>query len=355
MYECEHFKKKKSFTLPAAKMSVEMKLIVTCQLLIIMMLVSPVYALGDEIIYGHYCYTYGDKESVKEARETARALAIRDAIESNQIFIVSKTHVKDFKLTNDLIQTIVSGHIKNIKVIEHTETSRTICDKIEAHINPTTIEKLILENDTGQNNEGNTIINNLRLDWGKWTIQEHNHQYPYVRDADWKKLPNNIKKMIPPPAPCPAENKLCWSRVKEIGRIPEEFNKGLVLYSVIVIESSYAFLEVTTRMINNIEYDVLKWGWKIKLKNNSRKGICAYTGYALYDENNFLLSKTDEKDWDNDTQGIFLKPRGTKDLKGTAQWLIEKKSYPYPAKRVHYGDYKLFLRNADFFDEIADE
>lgn len=68
-------------------------------LLLIIFTVSNCYA--DEIIKGHYCYTHGDNESLKEARETTRVLAIRNAIESYRVFITSASRVANFQLTND--------------------------------------------------------------------------------------------------------------------------------------------------------------------------------------------------------------------------------------------------------------
>ena len=38
-------------------------------LLVIFVLFLPSIGFADEIIKGHYCYTYGDNESLKEARE----------------------------------------------------------------------------------------------------------------------------------------------------------------------------------------------------------------------------------------------------------------------------------------------
>lgn len=38
-------------------------------------LLYPILSQGEEVINGHYCYTYGDNESLKEAREMTKALA----------------------------------------------------------------------------------------------------------------------------------------------------------------------------------------------------------------------------------------------------------------------------------------
>jgi hypothetical protein len=112
-------------------------------LLVIFVLFLPSIGFADENIKGHYCYTYGDNESLKEARELTRTLAIRDAIETYRIFVESTSTVKNFKLTNDLIQMITSGYLKNIKVLKHTEKDRTICETIQASISPKVVENII--------------------------------------------------------------------------------------------------------------------------------------------------------------------------------------------------------------------
>jgi hypothetical protein len=109
-------------------------------LFLIIFTVSNCYA--DEIIKGHYCYTYGDNESLKEAKEITRTLAIRNAIESYRVFITSASTVNNFQLTNDLIQIISSGYLKDLKTIEYKEESRTICETIQASVSPQEIEKI---------------------------------------------------------------------------------------------------------------------------------------------------------------------------------------------------------------------
>jgi hypothetical protein len=112
--------------------------------LIVLLIILPFsISFADEIITGHYCYTYGDNESLKEARETTRMLAIRNAIESYRAFITSASTVGNFQLTNDLIQIISSGYLKDLRTIEHKEEGRTICETIQATVSPQAIENVI--------------------------------------------------------------------------------------------------------------------------------------------------------------------------------------------------------------------
>lgn len=100
-------------------------------------------AFADDIIQGKYCYTYGDSESLKEAREITQQLAIRNAIESYRTFVVATAAVKNFQLTNDLVQMISSGYLKDVKSLEHTEKGREVCDSIEARISPQVVENIL--------------------------------------------------------------------------------------------------------------------------------------------------------------------------------------------------------------------
>ena len=111
-------------------------------------------SFSDEIIHGNFCYNYGDNESLLEARDTAKALAIREAIQSYKIIVKSlfESKIKETRnngkieynsVTNDLLQTIATGHLKNIKVLKHTEKGRKICYTIQGSVEPTDIRELI--------------------------------------------------------------------------------------------------------------------------------------------------------------------------------------------------------------------
>ena len=59
----------------------------TVLMIILIFGVVPAFAEdAEEKIKGHYCYTYGDNESLVEAREFARTMATKNAIESYNIF-----------------------------------------------------------------------------------------------------------------------------------------------------------------------------------------------------------------------------------------------------------------------------
>lgn len=139
---------------------VKLKLIIC----LVLLKISNTFMLhADEIITGHYCYNYGDNESLVEAREITRTLAIRNAIESYQLFIESTTKVVNFTLTNDIVQIISTGYIKNIIILEHTENGRTIYEKIQCSINPIELRNILEKKLKNRTND----IESLGLDNNK--------------------------------------------------------------------------------------------------------------------------------------------------------------------------------------------
>ena len=69
-------------------------------------------------------------------------MAIREAIESNSIFISSTTVVTHSQL-NDLIQTISSGYLQELKVVEEKIEGRNVYYKVEAYVEPDVIKESI--------------------------------------------------------------------------------------------------------------------------------------------------------------------------------------------------------------------
>lgn len=115
--------------------------IITALLLFSLALIA---AKSDRVeIIGEESYTYGDKESLIEAKEIARSLAIRRAIESYKVFVDSTSSVSDFRVVSDLIQTIAKGYLHDLKVVEQSEQGRTIRIKVKAYIVPSEIQAVL--------------------------------------------------------------------------------------------------------------------------------------------------------------------------------------------------------------------
>jgi len=107
------------------------------------LLFSPMWLVAEEIIQGRYCYNFGDNETLLEAREMTRTLAIRNAIESYRVFVEAASLIDNFILSTDLVQTISSGYLKDMQVLEHTEEKYTVCETVQFKIDPVTFDTFL--------------------------------------------------------------------------------------------------------------------------------------------------------------------------------------------------------------------
>ncbi len=119
-----------------------MKIVIRA-LLIVVWLISS--GLAQDAIKGTYSYTYGDLESLVEARQTCKDLALREAIESYYVFVESSTEVENFQLKDDLVRSMSAGYAKNVQIVEQTEEGRTITITIEATVNAEEVKALVAE------------------------------------------------------------------------------------------------------------------------------------------------------------------------------------------------------------------
>jgi hypothetical protein len=83
------------------------------------LILFPLLVWSADKIQGSACYTYGDNESLIQAEQMTKTLAIRNAIEAYSIFIKSTTQVNDYQRSSDLTNMISSRHVKGIKVLKH--------------------------------------------------------------------------------------------------------------------------------------------------------------------------------------------------------------------------------------------
>lgn len=107
--------------------------------------ITPViiFAQTDRVkVTGEYTYTYGDKESLLEAKSLCYTMAIRNAIESLTVFVQSTSTIDNYQLKNDLIQTLASGYLNNLNVDQEKINGRTIYYKISGYINPNAVKNI---------------------------------------------------------------------------------------------------------------------------------------------------------------------------------------------------------------------
>jgi hypothetical protein len=119
-----------------------MKMKKVATFLIVGYFLLPSVCLADKI-QGHACYTYGDNESLVQAEHTAKMLAVRNAIESNTIFIESTSQISDFQLTQDLLKSVSAGQVREVKVLKRLQSGRTICYTIEGIVDAIEIQTAI--------------------------------------------------------------------------------------------------------------------------------------------------------------------------------------------------------------------
>jgi hypothetical protein len=99
--------------------------------------------MAQDLIHGSYIYTYGDSESLVDAKKTCKDLAVRDAIESYYLFVESSTEVENATLKEDIINTLSAGYLSNLKVVEQSEEGRTLSCTVEAKVDPEAVQALV--------------------------------------------------------------------------------------------------------------------------------------------------------------------------------------------------------------------
>lgn len=94
-------------------------------------------------ISGKYCYQYGDSESLMMAKEISYAMALRKAIETYKTFVASTSIIEDFQMKKDIIETIASGYVDNVKIINQDVQGRTVCTSLVGYVNPDAVKSII--------------------------------------------------------------------------------------------------------------------------------------------------------------------------------------------------------------------
>ncbi len=110
---------------------------------LIMLSCLVISSQSQEIVRGTYSYTYGDSETLVQARQTCKNLAVRDAIESYYLFVESTTTVENNQTKDDLINAIASGIITDLKTVDQKEEGRVIAMTVEGKVNPDQVRQLV--------------------------------------------------------------------------------------------------------------------------------------------------------------------------------------------------------------------
>jgi hypothetical protein len=110
--------------------------------LVVSSLPSTIFAAQAKI-QGDYCYQYGDSESLMAAKEISYAMALRKAIETYKTFVASTSVVQDFKLRKDLVETIASGYVENVRIVRQDVKGRNVCTELVGYVNPDAVKSII--------------------------------------------------------------------------------------------------------------------------------------------------------------------------------------------------------------------
>ena len=105
------------------------------------------YSLGQEraLIEGEAEYSFSDNETLIEAKSLCYNMALRNAVESYQIFVSSMTDVQNFQLRNDIIQTLSTGYLEDLTVVDERidKNNNIIYYKLKAYIKPEPFKKAL--------------------------------------------------------------------------------------------------------------------------------------------------------------------------------------------------------------------
>ena len=112
---------------------------------IILLLISTLFSQERVMIEGKSEYKYSDNETLIEAKSLCYNMALRNAVESYNIFVSSMTDVHNFQLRNDIIQTLSSGYLEDLTVVEENvdRINNSIYYKLRAYIRPEPFKKAL--------------------------------------------------------------------------------------------------------------------------------------------------------------------------------------------------------------------
>ena len=87
---------------------------------------------GLDRVQGHACYTYGDSETVNQAKKAAVSLAQEEAVTTHRVYVQSATTVKNLQLEEDIVQAAGAAILEDTKIEKQEQNGREICVTITA-------------------------------------------------------------------------------------------------------------------------------------------------------------------------------------------------------------------------------
>ncbi|MBN2122922.1 MAG: AMIN domain-containing protein [Deltaproteobacteria bacterium] len=105
-----------------------------CLLLALVLLHWSSPGFAREAVRGHYCYSGSASETLEEIRTMTRTLALWNAVESLAVFRGPGGALSDLRTRTRLLQILCSGYAEDIRIVEHTEEGKTVCEAVEMTI-----------------------------------------------------------------------------------------------------------------------------------------------------------------------------------------------------------------------------
>ena len=113
--------------------------------LILLFCLSCALGQGRALIEGEAEYNFSDNETLIEAKSLCYNMALRNAVESYQIFVSSMSDVRNMQLRNDIIQTLSTGYLEDLTVVDERidKNNNIIYYKLRAYIQPEPFKKAL--------------------------------------------------------------------------------------------------------------------------------------------------------------------------------------------------------------------
>jgi len=110
--------------------------------LLLPVLLLPALCQADNILEGRHCLSFGDQRNLQEARHLVHTLAIRNAVESSGI-LDGLPLDRSGGLSSEVLQVLRSGVLKDVRVQEHKETDRSVCETVRIIADPNAVQAAV--------------------------------------------------------------------------------------------------------------------------------------------------------------------------------------------------------------------
>jgi hypothetical protein len=94
-----------------------------------------------EVFFGEFSYTYGDNESLTQAKEICKRSALKNALESAMVYVSSEVRVNSGRLEKLDLYSLSEGCITNVTVLNERVEGRNIYCRIQGAVDLSLLDK----------------------------------------------------------------------------------------------------------------------------------------------------------------------------------------------------------------------